>query len=404
MVVDPPPGSNDVLKKLSIPNRAIDGIILTHCHADHDAGTFQRILSQQNVKLYTTQTILDSFIRKYSAVTGLDPSFLKGLFTHVPCTIGQPIPFNGANFKVFYSMHTIPCIGFECFYNKASIIYSADTNSDPELPIKMFEDGIIGAGRRNALENNALKGKHSIIFHEAGVPPIHTPMGMLANQPYNVKERMYLVHVSENKVPKDKGLKVATEWSTMVLQQPLDFDEKEKKGIKQALNNTELFENVENEPFEKYIYGNVEKVMLPRGHVIFNQNEEMDHMYYVLAGQISAMRDCQEEGGTPPHQFTSGDLIGQEFLVHEGRYSAFTAKTNTTAILYKISLEAASKVIEPESAIMLKNLANLMKSRTWDALASNILFHDFTMTQKVDFFNILSEEREVRRRTAGAKR
>ena len=57
MMVDPPPGSSKVLKKLSISNRAIKGIVLTHCHADHDAGTFQRILEEQNVLVYTTTTI-----------------------------------------------------------------------------------------------------------------------------------------------------------------------------------------------------------------------------------------------------------------------------------------------------------------------------------------------------------
>ena len=72
MMVDPPPGSTQVLEKLSIPSRMIEGVILTHCHADHDAGTFQRILKEQNVMLYTTKTIYESFIRKYSAMTGFD--------------------------------------------------------------------------------------------------------------------------------------------------------------------------------------------------------------------------------------------------------------------------------------------------------------------------------------------
>lgn len=109
-------------------------------------------------------------------------------------------------------MHTIPCIGFEVFGGAESIIYSADTNADPELPGEMFKDGVVGEGRKNALMNNALSGNHTVIFHEAGVPPIHTPMDLLAKQPDHVKERMFLVHVSESKVPKNVGLKVAKEW------------------------------------------------------------------------------------------------------------------------------------------------------------------------------------------------
>ena len=39
-MVDPPPFSSTCLKKLGIPSAIIMAIIITHCHADHDAGTF----------------------------------------------------------------------------------------------------------------------------------------------------------------------------------------------------------------------------------------------------------------------------------------------------------------------------------------------------------------------------
>ena len=48
-----------------IPVRAITTIILTHIHADHDAGTFQQIVKEGHIHLMTTKTIHDSFIRKY---------------------------------------------------------------------------------------------------------------------------------------------------------------------------------------------------------------------------------------------------------------------------------------------------------------------------------------------------
>ena len=44
-------------------------MILTHCHADHDAGTFQKILLEQRVTVMTTKTIMASFVRKYSLVS-----------------------------------------------------------------------------------------------------------------------------------------------------------------------------------------------------------------------------------------------------------------------------------------------------------------------------------------------
>jgi glyoxylase-like metal-dependent hydrolase (beta-lactamase superfamily II) len=44
IMIDPPPFSSQYLKKMGIPSVLICAIILTHCHADHDAGTFNKIL------------------------------------------------------------------------------------------------------------------------------------------------------------------------------------------------------------------------------------------------------------------------------------------------------------------------------------------------------------------------
>ena len=44
VMVDPPPHASNFLERLCIPPSSIVGVILTHCHADHDAGTFQKLL------------------------------------------------------------------------------------------------------------------------------------------------------------------------------------------------------------------------------------------------------------------------------------------------------------------------------------------------------------------------
>jgi len=38
-------------------------ILVTHCHADHDAGTFQKILEEGKVTIYATETVMMSFLR-----------------------------------------------------------------------------------------------------------------------------------------------------------------------------------------------------------------------------------------------------------------------------------------------------------------------------------------------------
>jgi len=81
VMVDPPTNSTLVLQKNGIPPALIEAIILTHCHADHDAGTFQKILTEGKVTLITTPTIMASFVRKY----GQSPPTLPGRLSHWWC-------------------------------------------------------------------------------------------------------------------------------------------------------------------------------------------------------------------------------------------------------------------------------------------------------------------------------
>lgn len=50
-MVDPPPFSTHLLKKMGIPSVLIDAVILSHCHADHDSGVFQKIFDFQRIEV-----------------------------------------------------------------------------------------------------------------------------------------------------------------------------------------------------------------------------------------------------------------------------------------------------------------------------------------------------------------
>lgn len=87
----------------------------------------------------------------------------------------------------------------------------------------MHAEGVLSAGRRDELLN--FPWHHELILHEAGVPPIHTPLATLEALDDKVKERMYLVHVSEGVVPKGSKLKVAPVGVKNTLEIPVDVPE-----------------------------------------------------------------------------------------------------------------------------------------------------------------------------------
>ncbi len=68
IMVDPPVNSTEWLEESNVNPKLIDSIIMTHCHADHDAGTFQKIMEEGRITVYTTRTVMNSLLRKDSAL------------------------------------------------------------------------------------------------------------------------------------------------------------------------------------------------------------------------------------------------------------------------------------------------------------------------------------------------
>jgi glyoxylase-like metal-dependent hydrolase (beta-lactamase superfamily II) len=148
LMIDPPPNSTNLLQQEGIPPSIIDGVILTHCHADHDAGTFQKILQEGRITLYTTQTIVGSFLRKYSALSGLGEDLVRSVFKYRAVRIGEAIRVRGAEFRFFYALHSIPCIGFEVFFGDKSMVFTGDHMNDPtKLKVRGGKTRVGGWGR-----------------------------------------------------------------------------------------------------------------------------------------------------------------------------------------------------------------------------------------------------------------
>jgi glyoxylase-like metal-dependent hydrolase (beta-lactamase superfamily II) len=141
VMIDPPPYSSATLEREGIRPRTIVAIILTHCHADHDAGAFQKVLTGSQVVVITTPTIYKSFIRKYAALSALSPALLRHSHRHKPAIIGRPLRFQGATFHFTYTLHTIPCIGFRVEWRGRSMVFTGDHFNNP-VAIEKLQDQV----------------------------------------------------------------------------------------------------------------------------------------------------------------------------------------------------------------------------------------------------------------------
>ncbi len=139
IMIDPPPYSSATLEREGIRPRTIVGIILTHCHADHDAGAFQKVLTGSPVIVITTPTIYKSFIRKYAALSSLSPALLRQSHRYKPAIIGEPLRFQGATFHFTYTLHSIPTVGFRVDWRGRSMVFTGDHFNNPSALQKLVE-------------------------------------------------------------------------------------------------------------------------------------------------------------------------------------------------------------------------------------------------------------------------
>lgn len=293
-------------------------MILTHCHADHDSGLFQKILHSNTVELITTPTILGSFLRKYSALTGMPVQNFRDLFHFRPATIGSYIDLLGASFRFFYAYHSIPCIGFDVTYCGRSIYFSGDTFYDPPALLKLQQQGVFSKERYESLAEINWK-KYDIILHEAGVPPIHTSTAVLRAFPESIKQKMYLVHIAGDALPADSGLKVAKTGlkNTIVLDVRVTVDTTIQKL--DLLSSIEFLNEIPLNKARDLIRCSKVENFMP-GQVVIKEGTHGNKFYIIMSGiaMISS-----KSGNTPFSKFAfSGDYFGETTLIQEGKRNA----------------------------------------------------------------------------------
>ncbi|TMW67334.1 hypothetical protein Poli38472_012450 [Pythium oligandrum] len=287
IMIDPPPFSSSILMANNIPALMIDGVILTHCHADHDAGTFQKILQEGRVALITTNTIYRSFLRKYSALSGFDPDFLKRVLDHRLVRVNDPTTIRGAEFRFFYSLHSIPCVGFEVKYGDKRIVFSGDTLNDVDRIKQLHEDGVLSTHRYEELLN--FPWSCDAILHEAGVPPIHTPLKTLMNLDEDIRKRIYVVHTAAKDISPESGLRGAPEGVHSTI--TLETKPPENSGALEILDlvrKIDLFAELTlNNAFE--ILQMARKATYAKGSIVRNIGDTGDMFYIIILGEAQAL-------------------------------------------------------------------------------------------------------------------
>jgi len=385
VMVDPPPHSSMLLAKAGIQPKSITAIILTHCHADHEVGTIQKMVTEDKIVLLTTKTIMESFLRKYEAVTGLDREFLQQLVMFRPVYLEEPTYWNGASFRFFYSLHSIPCIGFEATFEGKSIVYSADTYYDMDGLEQMKKEGVLSEARCQALLN--FPWDADVVLHEMGVPPIHTPLEALEKLPEKFRKHIYLIHIGAKTArdAKKRGFKIATPGveHTITLVRSADEENTMLKFF-QLISTMDIFRGFSlAQALELWFMAKTNTY--EAGTNIVEQGTPGDKFMIILKGSASVTFAGAKK------VFRPGDFLGEVSVV-TGEVRTATVVADSTVVTFEVDRYAFDYLVMHDARLKIR-MTNLIKARSdgsWGAITSNQLLSRFTSSQKTQLQALLT--------------
>ncbi len=289
IMIDPPVNSTEWLLKANVNPKYIDSIILTHCHADHDAGTFQKILEEGRVTIYTTKTIMGSFLRKYAAFSEESEEYLQRFFSFQPIYIGRTTQIHGGEFDVFYSLHSIPTMAFKLSFQGKTFVYSSDHQGDVEVQRQLLSEGLIDQRRFDQL--HSFPWQSDVIYHESGIAPLHTSLTFLASLPADVQQRIVVYHISEKDFAKveNQGLTRAT----FGIENTLYFETSEPPyedayRMLDVLKRLDFFESMPVKKVQEFLTV-VERRHFSRGEKVIEEGTLGDAFYIIESGNASVV-------------------------------------------------------------------------------------------------------------------
>ena len=368
IMVDPPVNSTEWLEDSNVNPKFIDSIILTHCHADHDAGTFQKILEEGRVTIYTTETVMMSFLRKYSSLTGMPVSYLLKLFTFHPVHIGAPVFINGGRFDMFYTLHSIPTIGFRMEFQDQTFVYSSDHNNDPGLHEKLLKEGVISRERYDELR--AFPWDSKVIYHESGVPPLHTPVAHMNSLPAELQKRIVIYHIAKKDFPKETSLQLARfgiEHTLYFKTTPPEFEKSYQiLGLLKCLDFSRDLPINKAQEFIQIVRGE----RYSKGDKIIRKGTPGDKFFIIYSGNVSV-----DSGGLEKNKiYGAYDYFGEVALV-TGQNRAADVIAETDVTVYTVARdEFLNFIVGTRFERTLKRLAHIRNSETWNVLTTSQFF------------------------------
>jgi CRP-like cAMP-binding protein len=383
IMIDPPINSTEWLEASNVNPKLIDSIILTHCHADHDAGTLQKILEEGKITVYTTKTVMRSFLQKYSSLTGEPVSFLLDLMDFRPVYIAKPVYLHGGRFRFYYTLHSIPAIGFTLDFQDQSFAYSSDHQGDPAVQRQLLEAGVIDPDRARQLA--AFPWDRKVIYHESGIPPLHTPIGWLASLPKATQKKTVVYHIAAKDFPKNTSLTLAS----FGIENTLFFKTRQPSyerayEVLEVLKRLDFLESLPVNKVQEFVSMVAERKFDKGTHIL--RKGDPGHQFFVIrSGNVSIL----DEGLVERKILGAFEYFGEVALLSEVPRTADVVAETEVRVYTVEKDQFLSFIYGTRFEKTLRRLVANRSSETWNLMSSSPYLQKLTTYQKTWLESIL---------------
>ncbi len=366
IMVDPPVNSTEWLRDSNVNPKLIDSVIVTHCHADHDAGTFQKLMEEGKVTIYTTRTVMESFLRKYSALADEPVDYLRRLFDFSPVAIGQPFFIHGAEFTAFYSLHSIPTIGFKLRFHQG----------DPRVHGDLFAKGVLAPERYAQL--SSFPWESEVIYHEAGIPPLHTTIDYFASLPKAVQKRIHIYHIAKQAFPSGTRLNLCKFGMEHTVNLPVAAPPFEKTyEVLSLLRHLDFLHSFTLQKAQEFMAA-IEEENFKKGRFIIRKGSRGEKFYIIYSGHVAVFLEGLEQKKI----YGEFEYFGEVALITD-QPTAADVVADTDVIVYSMTKDKFLNFIAGTE--FEETLARLVKNRdreSWNILSGSRVFGRLTSYQK----------------------
>ncbi len=373
-LIDSPAGIGKYLRQVGVAKDRLTAIIQTHVHDDHCALS-ELMLSEHSFTLISTREIYECTVLKVANIIGESPEMVKLMMKFVEVIPGKTYHMYGATWEFFYTVHSIPTVGFRVTVNDEhgkphTILHSSDLDHYKGMD-QLVQSGAITQEHCDRMKN-LVRGDECLAMIDAGGGMIHgeaADWDKVNLQYPNVEFLFY--HVNPSKVNTEKYQVAKPGWGKTYLKERV-FYQSVYTGMIQTLK---LFE-VKDPCWLNILFSQGQVVEFPAHSEVVQKGKEGDSFYFILSGTLDVL-DPENKKETLLATLESGDFFGEMSIINKSRTNA-TVITRTPVVLLKLAGDLFLEFVENND--LKESFSSLWKRRP---LISNVeIFRNLDPTAK----------------------